>query len=47
MARSLMNCFELEIGAPLKKIDTGMGSGGHSGLRGSGDCSSPNGGGLR
>ena len=29
-----VNCFEFEIGVLLKKNDTGLGSGGHSGLRG-------------
>jgi hypothetical protein len=31
-----VNCFEFETSAPLKKNDTGLGSGGHSGLRGGG-----------
>ena len=39
MVRSPVNCFELETGALLKKIDTRMGSGGHSGLKGSGGLS--------
>jgi hypothetical protein len=36
MARSPVNCFEFELGAPLKKKDTALGSGGQSGLRGGG-----------
>ena len=28
VARSPVNCFEFELGAPLKKKDTGLGSGG-------------------
>jgi hypothetical protein len=36
VVRSPVNCVELETGALLKKIDTGMGSGGHSDLRGDG-----------
>jgi hypothetical protein len=39
VARSPVNCFKLETGAPLKKIDTGMGSGS------CGDYSSPSRGG--
>jgi hypothetical protein len=46
LARSPMNCFELEIGVPLKNIDIGMGNGGHYGLRGSGNCFGLNGSGL-
>jgi hypothetical protein len=34
-----VNCFEFETGALLKKNDSGLGSGGHSGLR-SGSVSS-------
>ena len=37
MARSPVNCFEFKPNAPLKKNDTGLGSGGRSGPHGSGD----------
>jgi hypothetical protein len=46
VVRSPVNCFELETVAPLKKINTRMGSGGHSGLRGGSDCSGLSGSGL-
>jgi hypothetical protein len=46
VARSPVNCFEVETGAPLKKIDTRMSSSDYSGLRGSGDCPGLSGGGL-
>ena len=45
-ARSLVNCFELETGAPHKKINTWMGSGGLFGLRGGSNHSGLSGGGL-
>jgi hypothetical protein len=41
-----VNCFELETGAPHKKINIGMGSGGLSGLGGGSDRSGLSGGGL-
>ena len=45
VVRSMVNCFELATGVPLKKIDTRMGSSGLFGLRGGGDHSSLSGGG--
>ena len=44
VARSPVNCFEFEPGAPLKKNNTGLGSGGQSSPHGGGDCSSLRGG---
>jgi hypothetical protein len=44
VARSLVICFEFELGAQLKKNDTGLGSGGQSSPHGGGDRSGLRGG---